>query len=197
MISSTLTLCNTVFHFRCGDFHFLILLLICHPAFAPMTISDILCRNPASPHNICSLVCGIVCIPSSATTLLTATPCLAVVCFSHWGGRPQGFQPHIFQGFSLFKLQTTFFPLLSRQCCLQHRWSLPLLIPAENPTFSLPAGKPMVLVCFLWIQVYRSEAEVDKLLLWSPDSQSFPFNLLSLWMSTNQQALIFLLCSCL
>lgn len=69
MISSILTLCNIVFHFRWGIFCFLILLLIYHPAFAPMTVSDILCRNPASPHDICSLVQGIVCIPSSATTL--------------------------------------------------------------------------------------------------------------------------------
>lgn len=70
-------------------------------------------------------------------------------------------------------------------------------MPAENPTFSLPAGKPVVLLCLLWIQVCRSETEVDKLLLWSPDSQASPFNLLSLWISTNQRALIFCLFSLL
>lgn len=96
IVSNTVTLCNIVFYFRWGNFHFLMLLLIYHPDFASMTISDILCKNPASPHDICSSVWGIVCAPSSAAPAHSCTS-------------PSGSLPHIFQGFSLFKLQATFF----------------------------------------------------------------------------------------
>lgn len=63
---------------------------------------------------------------------------------SPYESRPQGFLPLIFQGFTFFQLQNTFFPLLSRQCCLQHCWSLPLRITAENPTFFFLPSKSVV-----------------------------------------------------
>lgn len=69
MTSNPSILFNISFHFTWSCFHFLILLLIYHPAFALMTVSDILCRNPATPHDICSFVWGILCIPHPASPL--------------------------------------------------------------------------------------------------------------------------------